>query len=130
MQLKEINRDEIIEHKKRLEKHKKAIESDVSNSNMLLKEVMTQKKTAKENGATKKKTIKKRIIDKKAMKEKQKAIAEKVMDDVHKGKINLEKNYLEEKPEEPKTVITKEERAKRFKRLHAIAQDMMKKWNG
>lgn len=130
MQLKEINRKEIIEHKKRLEKHKKAIESDVSNSNMLSKEVMTQKKTAKENGATKKKTIKKRIIDKKAMKEKQKAIAEKVMDDVHKGKINLEKNYLEEKPEEPKTVITKEERAKRFKRLHAIAQDMMKKWNG
>lgn len=129
MQLKEKNRNEIIEHKKRLEKRKKAIESDVSNSNMLSKEVTTQEKTANENGAIKKKTIKKRIVDKKALKEKQKAVTEKVMDDAREGKINIEKDSLEEEPEKSKAVITKEERAERFKRLHTIAQDMMKKWN-
>lgn len=122
MQLKEINIKEIIEHKKRLEKHKKAIENDV-------KEVATQEKTVKDNDATKKKTIKKRIIDKKAMKERQKVIAEKLMDDARKGKINIGYNSLEEYPEESKVVIIKDERAERFKRLHAIAQDMMKKWN-
>lgn len=135
MQLKEKNRNEIIGHKKRLEIHKKVIESDVSNSNMLSsnsnmlsKEVTTQEKTTKENLAIKKKTTKKRIIDKKALKEKQKAVAEKVMDDAREGKINIEKDSLEEEGES-KAVISKEERAERFKRLHAIAQGMMKKWN-
>lgn len=113
MQLKEINRNG-IERKKRLERHKKVIESDI-------KEVITQEKTTKENLAIKKRTIKKRVIDKKARKDKQKAIAEKAMDDV-------EKNYLEEE-EKSKVVVTKEERAERFKRLHAIAQDTIKKWN-
>lgn len=128
MQLKDINRNEIIEHKRRLEKQKKAIESDV-------KEVTAQEKTADDNGRLikkkiiKKRIIKKRIIDKKAIKKKQKAVAEKIMDDASKGKINIEKDSLEEEPEEPKVVITKGERAERFKRLHAIAQDMMKKWN-
>ena len=65
MQLKEIDRNKIAEHKIRLKKHKKAIESDVSNSNMLSKEVMTQEKTANDNGVTKKKTAKKKIINKK-----------------------------------------------------------------
>lgn len=165
MQLKEKNRNEIVGHKKRLDIHKKAIESDVSNSNMLSsnsnmavganpqpasaglckltksarlvqqtqsvmpsKEVTTQEKTVKDNLTTKKKTTKKRIVDKKALKEKQKAVAEKVMDDAREGKINIEKDSLEEE-RESKVVISKEERAERFKRLHAIAQGMMKKWN-
>lgn len=128
MQLKEINRDKIIERKRRLERHKKAIEEDT-------KEVTTQEKTVndnvtiKDNIVTKKKAIKKRVIDKKAIKERHKAVAEKVMDDILKGNISIEKNYPEEE-KEPKVVITKEERAERFKRLHAIAQDMMNKWNG
>lgn len=143
MQLKEKNRNEIIGHKKRLEIHKKVIESDVSNSNMavgtsrlaqqtpsapLSKEVTTQEKTVKDNLTIKKKTTKKRIVDKKALKEKQKAVAEKVMDDAREGNINIEKDSLEEEGGS-KVVISKEERAERFKRLHAIAQGMMKKWN-
>src|SRR3990167_1867005 len=98
MQLKEINRNEIIEHKKRLEKHKKVIENDV-------KEVTTQEKTANENLAIKKKTIKKKATVKKAKKEKQKVAAEKIMDDARKGKINIEKDSLEE---EPKVVLLQE----------------------
>jgi hypothetical protein len=129
MQVREKNRNEIIEHKKRIEKHKKSIESDVSNSNMLSEEVIIQEKTANENIAIKKKVIKKKKIDKKAMREKQNAAAEKVMDDARKGNINIEKNLIEEEPEESKVVITKEERAERFKRLHAMVQDMMKKQN-
>ena len=119
MQLKEIDRNKIIEHKKRLEKHKKAIKSNIE-------EVVTREQTAKENLAIK---IKKKAITKKAFKERQKVVAEKVMDDARKGKITIEKDSLEEEPEEPKVTITKEERAERFKRLHTIAQDMMKKWN-
>ena len=156
MQLKEIDRNKITEHKKRLDKHKKAIESDVSNSNMavvpsavrlvrsptagasrltqqtqsviLSKEVMTQEKTVNDNGVTKKRTTKKKIIDKKAMNERHKVIAEKLMDDVHKGNINIGRN-IKEYPEESKIVITKEERAERFKRLHAMVQEMMNKSN-
>ena len=174
MQLKEIDRNKIAEHKIRLKKHKKAIESDVSNSNMavvpsavrlarsptagasprstsdselgrgasgaslqltdqtpsalLSKEVKKKKKTVKDNLTIKKKATKKRIVDKKALKEKQKAVAEKVMDDAREGNINIEKDSLEEEGG-PKVVISKEERAERFKRLHAIAQGMMKKWN-
>jgi hypothetical protein len=119
MLLREINR---TEHKKRLEMRKKSIEGDI-------KEVITQEKTAKENLAIKKKTTKKKVVDKKAMREKQKAVAEKIMDDVRQGNINIEKNLLEEEPEESKVVITKEERAERFKRLHAMVQEMMKKRN-
>jgi hypothetical protein len=135
MQLKEINRNKITEHKRRLEKHKKVIESDVSNSNvlssnsnMLSKEVMTQEKTANDNGVIKKKIAKKKIIDKKAMNDRHKAIAEKLMDDVREGNINIGRN-LKEYPEESKVVITKEERADRFKRLHTMVQDMIKKRN-
>jgi len=129
MQLKEINRNEIIEHKKRLEKHKKAIESDVSNSNMLVKEVTVQEKTADDNDVIKKKATKKRTKDKKAIREKQRVIAEKAMNNALKRNIDIEENLLKEEPEESKIVITKEERAERFKRLHAIAQDLMKKRN-
>jgi hypothetical protein len=128
MQLKEINRDKIVERKKRVEKHKKAIESDIPNSNMLSKDVATQEKAANDSDVIKKKT-KKRIIDKKTMKEKQKAVSEKVMEDARKEKIDLEDYALEKEPEEPKVVITKEERAERFKRLNAMVQDMMKKQN-
>lgn len=128
MQLKEIDRNKIAEHKIRLKKHKKAIENDVSNSNVLSKEVMTQEKTVNDNGVIKKKTAKKKIIDKKAMNDRHKAIAEKLMDDVREGNINIGRN-LKEYPEESKVVITKEERADRFKRLHTMVQDMMKKRN-
>lgn len=121
MQLKEKNRNEIAVHKKRLEKHRDAIERDV--------EKATTKDKVVENIATKKKVTKKRVIDKKAMKERHKAIAEKVMDDALKGKADIEKNSLKEEREESTTVITKEERAKRFKRLHAMVQDMIKKRN-
>jgi hypothetical protein len=129
MRLKEVNKNEIIDHKKRLEKHKKAIESDVSNSNMLSKEVTTQEKTVNDSDTTKKKTIKKSATAKKVRKDKQKIIEEKAMDDALKEKVNIEKDYLEEEPKEQKVVITKEERAERFKRLNAIAQEMTKKWN-
>ncbi len=125
----EKNRNTMIEHRKRLEKHKKAIESDISNSNMLSKDVITQEKTAKENLTIKKNVSKKKAIDKKAFKEKHKTASEKIMDDARKGNINIEKDSLEEEPEEPKSIITKEERAERFKRLHAMVQDMMKNSN-
>jgi len=132
-QLKEINRNEIVEHKKRVEKRKKAIESDV-------KEVMFQeetvkesdtikKKTVKENDTIKKKTVKKSVADKKVIRDKQKAISEEAMGNAQKKKINIEKSSHEEGSEEPKVVITKEERAERFKKLNAIAQEMTKKWN-
>lgn len=109
MQLKEIKRNERIERKKRLEKHKKVIEDDI-------KDKATQEKTAKKNIVTKKRA------DRKAIKERQKAVTEKAMEDAHKGNIDS----LEEGS---KVAITKEERAKRFKTLHAVAQDMIKKWN-
>jgi len=97
-------------------------------SAMLSKEVMTQEKTANDNGVIKKKIAKKKIIDKKAMNDRHKAIAEKLMDDVREGNINIGRN-LKEYPEESKVVITKEERADRFKRLHTMVQDMIKKRN-
>ena len=81
------------------------------------------------NGIQKKKVTKKRKIDKKAIREKQRTIAEKAMENAHK------KNYIEddsfddsfEEEREKTVVITKEERAKRFKRLHIMVQDIMKK---
>ncbi len=99
----------------------------VTNSKMLSKDVTTQEKTAKNNLVIKKKT-KKKIIDKKAINERHKAITEKLMNDVSKGKISIGYNPREY-PEESKVVITKEERAERFKRLRAMMQEMMKKQN-
>ncbi len=110
MQQKEIDRNELVEHKKRLEKHKKAIESN---------EMNTQKKEA---------TIKKKAT-KKAFKEKQQVAAKKAMEKALKGDIDTEESTIEEEPKESQVVITKEERAERFKRLHAMVQDMMKKQN-
>lgn len=112
----------ILYVKKRLEKYKKVIESDV-------KDMTTQEKTANDNDGIKKKAIKKRTKDKKAIKEKQRVVAEKAMNNASKRNIDIEENLPEEEPEESKIVITKEERAERFKRLHTIAQDLMKKRN-
>lgn len=122
MQLKKINRNEIVEHKKRLDKHKKVIEGDI-------KEVTTQEKTVGNNDTikeetVKKKTVKKSVAYKKAKRDKQKIISEEAMNNVNKGKAKIA-----ELPEESKVTITKEERAERFKRLNALARDMTKKWN-
>lgn len=121
-QLKEINRSEIVEHKKRLEKHKKAIETG-------LKGATTKEKIAKDSGTIKKKSVKKSVADKKARKDKQKAISEEAMGNAQKKNINIEKSSLGEGPEESKAIITKEERAERFKKLNAIAREMTKNWN-
>lgn len=115
-----MDRNKIIEHKRRLDKHKKTIGD--------IKEGVTAQEKTVDNGTIKKKTTKKRVIDKKAIKKKQQAIAEKAMENARKEDINIEDDSLEER-EETKVTITKEERAERFKRLHTMVQDMMKKRN-
>ncbi len=123
MQLKEKKRNEVIEQKKRLEKHRKAIEDDVAIQEKTTIDNLATDNLVADNLATKKKVTKKRIIDKKAIKERQKTIPEKVMEEHdHEGKI--EKSSEEE---ETKIIITKEERAERFKRLHAMVLDMTQK---
>lgn len=118
MQLKEKSKNEIIGHKKRLEKHRKTIEEDV-------KEMTTREKIIIDGDSTiKKKITRKKAIDKKAMKEKQKIISEKAMDSAHNIYTVTAENPHEG---DSRVIITKEERAERFKRLHAIAQDMINK---
>lgn len=117
MKLKEKSKNEITERKKRLEEHRKAIENDV-------KEVTTRKKATSRDGITKKKTIRKKTIDKKALREKQKIIDEKAMGSARNIGPDIEENPREE---DSKVIITKEERAERFKRLHAMVKDMMNK---
>jgi len=51
------------------------------------------------------------------------------MDNARKGNINIGYHSLKEYPEESKVVITKEERADRFKRLHTKIQEILKKQN-
>lgn len=120
MQLKEKNVNKMIEHKKRLEKHRKTIENDT-------KDVETKEKTTKDEGVRKKKVTTKRKIDNKAIKEKQKAIAKKALEKIHEGHIDDKENLLSG---ESKVIITKEERAERFKRLNAMVKNMMKKNEG
>ena len=120
VQLKEIN----SEHKERLEKHKKTMEGNIE-------KVTIREKTTKERIAIRKEVTKKKAIYKKAMNDKRKIASEKIMDDTNKEKINIGKNSEEEPEElkESKVAITDEERAERFKRLHTIAEDMMKNYH-
>jgi hypothetical protein len=134
MQLKEINRSKIaVERKKRLERQKgKPQENTIKDEDSDINKIKdsNKKKTVKKNvvkkaekGNNKRKTVKKNVV-KKAEKDKQKIIEDNVDDNVQ-GKID-KSDHIEE---ESNVTITKEERAERFKRLHAIAQDMIKKWN-
>lgn len=113
MRVKDINRCDIVEHKQR-ERHKKAIDDGIKN-------ITAQEMT---NGSVKKKTVKKNAEHKNVKKDKQKIMVEDAVNNAHKGKASAENL-----PGEDQVVISKEERAERFKRLNAIAQNITNKWN-
>lgn len=144
MHSKNANRDKMVEHKKRIDRHKQDTENkekitEKTKTNGITKDkvvkvtdVVTKDKTTKE--ITKDKTTndittdkKKRITRKKPSKEYIDGIKKRAEERAHRIAEGTEEEFHEHR-EEPTHEISKEERAERFKRLHEMAVRMTNKW--
>ncbi len=128
MRSKTIDRNKMVEHKKRIDRHKKDIENiDKTVEKAKTNDVVEDKtvEVAKDEINKKITTNKrKKVAKKKPSKEFMEEIKRKAEEKAYNGIVSEEE--LHEK--EPKYEMSKEERAERFKRLHELAVQMSNKW--
>lgn len=129
MRSKGIDRNKMVEYKKRIDIHKKYID-DIDNTVEKAKtnDVVKDKTTEVAKDETNKKITtnkRKKVAKKKPSKEFMEEIKRRAEEKAYKGIVS-EEEELHEK--EPKYDINKKERAERFKRLHDLAVQMSNKW--
>lgn len=129
MRSKGIDRNKMVEYKKRIDRHKKDIENidntvEKAKTNHVVKDKIAE--VAKDDTNKKITTNKrKKVAKKKPSKEFMEEIKRRAEEKAYKGIVS-EEEELHEK--EPKYEISKKERAERFKRLHDLAVQMSNKW--
>lgn len=128
MRSKDIDRDKMVEYKKRNDRHKKDIENiDKTVEKAKTNDVVKDKTVEVAKDKTNKKITtnkRKNVVKKKPSKEFIEEIKRRAEEKAYKGIVSVEE--LPEK--ESKYEISKEERVERFKRLHELAVQMSNKW--
>lgn len=128
MRSKGIDRNKMVEYKKRIDRHKKDIDNiDKTVEKTKTNHVVEDKTVEVAKDETNKKITtnkRKKVAKKKPSKEFMEEIKRRAEEKAYKGIVSEEE--LHEK--EPKYEINKKERAERFKRLHDLAVQMSNKW--